>query len=150
MRPVFDSGKLKLFVEQWPVVIMVLADGATKQEYVGVLDAVAKHVEALHMPFVTITDSRRVRSIPPADVRRYIADWMAAHAKTTRAVGAVTIIDSALMRGALTALYWVFTPPTPQGVARDWSEAHAWAMERFRANHVPVPPNVANMLEPPY
>lgn len=150
MQAVYDSGKLRLIVENWPIVVMELADGASKQEYVEVLDAMTKHVENRRQPFVTVTDSRRIRSIPPADVRKYIADWMKLHAKTSRAVGAVTILDSALMRGALTALYWLFTPPTPQEYAKDWREAHTWALSRLHAEKVDVPDRVEKLLAQPY
>jgi hypothetical protein len=149
-RAAYDSGRLKLFVDRWPLVVLVLADGASKQEYMDVLDAMSRQVESLHMPFVTVTDMRRVHSMPPADTRKQIADWMQTHAKTTRAVGAVVIVDNPIMRGALTALYWLFTPPTPQAAVKDWREAHAWALEQLRKNHVPVPPAVANLVSQPY
>lgn len=150
MRPVYDSGRLQLYVEKWPLVLLVLADGASKQEYAEFLDAMTKQVESMHMPFVTVTDMRRVHSVPQADTRKHIAEWMASTAKTTRAVGAVVILDNAIMRGALTALYWLFTPPTPQGVAKDWREAHTWALGQLRKNHVPVPPAVADLTVQPY
>ena len=37
------------------------------------------------------------------------------------------------MRAVMTALYWLWTPPTPQHAARDLDEAMTWSIAKLRA-----------------
>ena len=51
-------------------------------------------------------------------------------------VGSSTVVSNAAMRGVLTALYWLWTPPTAQHAARDLDDAVTWCLVRLAAEKV--------------
>ena len=71
--------------------------------------AFAKMIEKHPGKHLSLTDSTAMRTMPDAKGRRHIADAQARHdAKYgARNLGAVIIIDSPLVRGALTAVNWI-------------------------------------------
>ena len=72
--------------------------------------------------------------------RRRIADWMRAH---TSLISTAIVIPSALVRGALTAVFWIQPMPCPYTVVSTMAEAEAWAEEKLRAAGLAVPPRKA-------
>jgi hypothetical protein len=148
--PVFDSGRTRLILELWPVAIVDIQRGATKEHYVGLLEAVDTKVVARREPYIIVTDAVNMGGAPPADVRKVISEWMKKNAHGHTSLGSVTIVGSPIIRGALTALYWLFTPPNPQGVAGTWMEARDWAVEKLRAGDCYVPPKLLIHDRKPY
>lgn len=149
MKPDFEVSNARLFLGLWPLVVIDVGD-AKREDYQALFDAVDRMVIAKKQPYVMITDTRRVTQIPGADVRKTMADWMKKNAVGHTSLGAVTIIKSSLVRGAMTALYWVFTPPNPQGIAADWTEAHRWSVTKFDEANVPLRPTARDASAQPY
>jgi hypothetical protein len=48
-------------------------------------------------------------------------------------------VKNALMRGTLQALYWLWTPPSPQHAARDFDEAWVWCLSMVEKRGLPLP-----------
>lgn len=69
---------------------------------------------------------------PPPEVRKIQAEWMAEQAELIAAtsIGIGFVIDSPLVRGALTAIFWVTRSPVPYKVHPTLAEAleHAVAI----------------------
>lgn len=149
-RVVYDSGGCRLILDFWPVAVAVLGGAGTRADYSGLLEAIDRHVIARREPYVIVTDSRAMHGPPPADVRREISEWMKKNATGHTSLGSVTIVGNALVRGALTALYWLFEPPNPQGVVGNWVEARDWAVRRFELAGRAVPPALASADREPY
>lgn len=149
LRPDFDRDSARLYLGHWPLVIIDIGD-AKGDTYRALFDAVDERVIARREPYVMVTDTRRVTQTPGADVRKTMSEWMKKNAAGHTSLGAVTIVKSPLVRGALTALYWLFEPPNPQGVAADWTEAHTWALGKFDSARVPLRPSVREARVQPY
>ncbi len=147
--PDFVRDSARLYVGLWPIAILDVGDG-TRETYKALFDAVDERVIARREPYVMVTDTRRVTQIPGADVRRLMSEWMKKNAEGHTSLGAVTIVKSSFVRGALTALYWLFEPPNPQGIAADWAEAHAWSVEKLDAGRIPLRPSVRERYAQPY
>jgi hypothetical protein len=56
-----------------------------------------------------------VREAMPASHRQFTREWIKCTASLARAaaLGSATVTPSALLRGIITALYWLQPPPTP-------------------------------------
>lgn len=67
--------------------------------------------------YFIIIDARAGMRAPP-DVRKVQADWLAAHADLLRAscIGMAFVIRERVVRGALTAIFWVTRNPVPYTV----------------------------------
>lgn len=149
MRPDFEAPNARLYLGLWPLAIIDVGD-AKREHYQALFEAVDQKVIARRQPYVMVTDTRRVTQIPGADVRKTMADWMKKNADGHTSLGAVTIIKSSVVRGAMTALYWIFEPPNPQGIAGDWAEAHRWSIAKFDEAKIPLRPSVREAVAQPY
>jgi len=75
--------------------------------------------------YVTISDTTLCRELPNAVVRRELADWSKEFEPLMKrhTVGSAIVITSPLVRGGLTALFWLAPPPYPQQVVATLPEA---------------------------
>lgn len=109
------------------------------------VDAVTRgyevHLDGSHR-YVTLVDTTGIVVMPGANERKVLAKWMNDPHVMTRqtrlCVGASTVVSNAAMRGVLTALYWLWTPPVPQHAAADLDGAIDWALRRMASEHVPL------------
>lgn len=78
----------------------------------------------------------------PPEVRKLQAEWLEEHrdsiARNTVAMSFV--IDNALVRGALTAIFWVTGPPVPHKVHSTLAEAITHAISACRKEGLELPP----------
>ncbi len=76
---------------------------------------------------------------PPAMHRKLQADFMAKHERLIRALnmGTAFVIDSVVLRGALTAILWLQPLPCPHFICGEVEEARRWV--RARLNGSPQP-----------
>lgn len=78
--------------------------------------------------FLTITDLRFSQNVSGKQ-RQRIGEWIRENSEAARhcTVGAVVIVESMLVRGALTAINWIAQPEYPTQYAKDWQKAAACA-----------------------
>ncbi len=111
----------------------------------AVLDRVFEAFERVferRAKFACIIDLSEASVLPGARERRRVADWLeriAARQKLYN-LGSAHVIRSVAVRGALTAVHWMFRPPTPQAYFAEPHEAFDWCVERLRAEGVAISP----------
>lgn len=90
-------------------------------------------VVARDQPFVSLVDARRLTSAPSAKVRRTIADWENLNAERGSRFnrGVVVVTESALVRGAMTALQWLSPPRVPTTYEATIEAGESWARARL-------------------
>jgi hypothetical protein len=137
---------------KWPIVICepigVSTDGDI-DEYIRTNEqAVARHE-----PHFVIVDARQGESMAAVH-RRRVADWVTQNEPALRAyrVGLAFVSESALLRGVLTAIYWVRRPPYPTAWFRTLQEAEDWGNELLRqraeGSHSRLKPALTERAEP--
>lgn len=97
-----------------PILFVTFRGGSTE----GLIRDYFKKLEALHRRlgpdarYVSITDAREA-SHPPAAVRKLVADLTEAHRDvwSRLVLRSLTVIDSAVIRGAFTAIEWISRRP---------------------------------------
>lgn len=92
----------------FPILTFSVLDAPSNEELDALFD-VFRQVEKRPGKHLTLTDSSAVRSMPDAKTRRYVADKQTAkdEAYGARSLGAVIVVNSAVVRGALTAIGWI-------------------------------------------
>ena len=95
-------------------------------EYTTWLDALTARATARGDRFVTIIHAPGKVQIG-ADVRRHIGDWTSKQVPTDTVVGSIVVFDSAVLRGAMTAVSWV-SPKQMQRVTSVATVAEAWQL----------------------
>ncbi len=115
--------------ETYPVICFQSFGASNEQDVAGIRDVYLRAYR-LGRPILCFSDARLASHT--ADQRRLWADWTAESMeadvlKTTKA--SVILLDSALLRGALTALNWITPPEVPQHVCGATEEAVRRARE---------------------
>jgi hypothetical protein len=86
---------------------------------------------------------------PGAAERRLMLDWLESPRVRRYAgalcVGAATILEGALLRGAFTAVLWFWRPPFPMETVATVERAVEYCVERLRANGVSIPGEPAEL-----
>jgi hypothetical protein len=140
-------SRLTLSTEHWPIVVTTLTNGATDQDYDAYFAAFGSKVLNRRQKFTSLVDVSGVSEPPTAAQRKKIADWQKAEVEigTRYNVGIAMIFTSRVVRGALTALHWLFPPPTITVTFGTRLEAYDWCIERLDETGVPVPSNVREL-----
>jgi hypothetical protein len=144
------TGRARILTGAFPVVLIVCpprwADG-----WVEDLDRQVSELFGRKERYALIIDATRITGVPSAKDRKHLTDWLTRPEHLARQrrwnVGSSTILSNALIRGALQAIYWVWTPPAPQHAARDIDDAWAWSLEKLRAEGIPLPKPEAELLD---
>ncbi len=140
--PPATSGRhvLEYDESRFPLVLVRPRGKATDAEVEALLAAFKRPLNRREK-YVEIFDGTHADPGSPTQ-RRRIADWMRAHTSliSTYSLGTAIVIPSALVRGALTAVFWIQPMPCPYTVVSTMAEAEAWAEEKLRAAGLAVPP----------
>lgn len=130
--------------QRFPLVLVRYTRSHSDASWQAYLETMSRFVSR-GVPYVTLTDARAVPA-PSARQRRMASDVIAREeARTKRFVVAnAVVVDSALLRGALTAVHWVAPPPVPLDSFATPQLAYAWLMtmyaERTGEELPPLPP----------
>ncbi len=135
-----SSGKAQLILDGWPVVVLRIETGVTLADIEPIFERYEKEVFARKEPFVSMTDLRGISSVPDASFRTRMGEWSREGDAAMRAfsIGNVTIFSSKLIRGAVTAIFWVYQPPIPQAVAGEWGEGVDWCVQALADRDVDI------------
>jgi hypothetical protein len=125
----------------WPVAVLV-CPRSFDAAWVAEMEAGFRDVFARNTPFALVVDTTAVTTMPAALERKALTDW-ASHPdqvalQKSLNVGCSTIIRNAVMRGSLQALYWLWTPISPQHGARDFDDAWSWCLTMLEKRDVKV------------
>lgn len=116
---------------EWPLLI-IEASGESSDEdldrYIGTLSKVLARCE----PHVVIVDATRGQNLKGTH-RRRVAAWNQQNEVALKKyrVGLVLVTESSVLRGLITAVYWLFSPPFPYVTANSIEEARRWAYHKL-------------------
>ncbi|MCA9575288.1 MAG: hypothetical protein R3B40_12140 [Polyangiales bacterium] len=139
-----DTVRTNLDLALWPIVILTVREGAREADFNHLFQRYEREVFTRHERYVSITNLSMMDGVPNAHDRKQLAEWMGRHADYVGkwALGNSTVIRSAVVRGALTALYWVQKAPTAQTSHGTLREAVEWGLGTLDAAGMPRPGNV--------
>jgi hypothetical protein len=118
-RTVREFGAIRLATVDWPIVLIEFPEKrVTDADLRSVLEhfeSLLKEAEKYQEKIFSITDLTMMRETTPASQRQFTGEWIKRTASLARAaaLGSATVTPSALLRGIITALYWLQPPPTP-------------------------------------
>ena len=131
----------------FPVITFDVHDHASIDDLEAMF-AIFEQVEHRSGMHVTLTDASAVRAMPDAKTRRFVAEKQAiADAKYgPKSVGAVIIVDSAIVRGALTAINWIKPVKARQHYVATRLEGLRLCVQWLEAGGVAVPESVVHYM----
>lgn len=121
--------------KEWPLVVLDLPPDADpraveQESFYQQVDALLQRGQR----FATLHDLRRAERLDAVRRKRF-AEWMKAREAQLRRliVAHAPVVETAVQRGAITALLWFVTPPTETRIFTDPLEARGWLRDRIAA-----------------
>jgi hypothetical protein len=134
-----EFGAIRVTTVDWPIVLVEFPERRVDDgDLLGALD----HVESLFTQaakarekIFILADLTSMREVTPAGQRKLAADWMKRTAPMTKvtSAGAAMVTPSAILRGIITAVYWLQPPPTPSFCVATRHEGMLKGIERLEA-----------------
>jgi len=129
-------GGTRISFERWPAVVMTTPPEVTDDELERFFEWWQRDVETLAEPFILVNDARRTKNLT-ASQRKIISGWMDP-SRDSPLLGTALVFESKLLRGLLTAMFWINRPSYPVKVFNDLSQAIAWSQATV-AEHTSPP-----------
>lgn len=131
-------GQIILDSALWPVVLVRFPASRTTddelEQYLAGLTRLLDNCE----PYTTVTDTTRIavsiNAKQQARVNAFVDDHAAALERYS--LGNALVVSSALIQGALTAIYWFRRPPNPHTVVTSVEEGAEWCLGNLLAARV--------------
>lgn len=123
------TAQIQVDTRRWPLAVVTFVGTYSEDQFDLYLSEMDK-VVARAGRRVLIYDATECGMVA-ASQRRKQADWMKKHAPSIRGntAGIVFVLPSALLRGALTAIFWIHPLESPHAIVKDMAEAEARARE---------------------
>ena len=110
-----------------PIIWIHFAGAVTEREFDTYLETMTRYVNR-GTPTLFLYDALQSQ-VPSATQRQKQAAWLERHEAALRrnSLGTAFVIANPLIRGALTAIFWIRPTPVPYIVTGTRSEAERWA-----------------------
>lgn len=120
---------IEVDISLWPIVRCAPRGVVPDEAYAGMFLTFEKLWDKGER-FLTVTDTRMNESVS-ARQRQLIGAWVNERGDLIKkfSLGSIIIVDSAMIRGALTAIGWVAQPDLHSSYVSDWSEASSLASQ---------------------
>jgi len=122
-----------------PLIVIAFTGTASDEDFDAYLARMDLIVER-RRPNVMIFDARKAERPGPAQ-RHLQSAWMKKHDDLLRrhSLGCAFVLSSAVVRGALTAIFWVQPAAMPTLVTGNMAEATAWCLAKLGEKGVAAP-----------
>lgn len=99
--------------------------------------------------FIAVSDIRGSKEMPCARTRRHFAEHAARFRLQSQiwSLGSVVVVESPLIRGALTAIEWCSRPARPTQYCADMDSGMQLAIAALRAARIPLGPRLERLEE---
>jgi hypothetical protein len=145
-----DFGGIRIDSRQWPLVTWDHAEHpVTDVLNAQALDHVKELMEGVAPgeKIFLLVDLSRSKEGTPASQRKYAAEFagrLEALQKRT-VLGSAIVLTSAVMRGVITAVFWLRPPTVPTKIVATREEALACAVGLLEAHLVGLPPHLQQL-----
>jgi hypothetical protein len=116
-RGVREFDGVRVDTGYWPIVLVEFPERRVPDEAVhaalDALEAMMKEARRSKEKIYVVTDLTRMRQITPASQRKYTAEWAKRTDELARSttIGGAYVTPSAILRGIITAVFWLYPRP---------------------------------------
>ena len=136
------SPAFEISTAEFPIVVVRTFRAMSDEDHEEFFRAFAA-VYARRERFATITDLRQFAGVPTAKQRQRMAAWYNETKPLLKrySLGHALVLNSAIMRGAMTALRWIVPAEVPEVYLPTVDLAREFCVERLRLAGIDVVPN---------
>lgn len=144
---------IRVSSDDWPIVFTEFPEDrvsdAALQAMFRHLEELMREAEAKREKIFIITDLTRMHHLAPASQRKYSGEWIQRTAMLARTatVGGAQVTPSSILRGLVTAIFWLKPPPTPAIFVATREEAIVRGIEMLTAANAPLSPRVLELQD---
>lgn len=142
-RRASSTPGFEVYEEMLPICLLITRRTLTAEDVPGVFDYY-RSLCRRKIRFVAVSDVRASLAMPDAKTRLRFAEEAERFAAdaATWSLGACVVVDSPLIRGALTAIEWLYRPARPTRYFTDFNDAIAWAVAQLEARGMALTPTI--------
>jgi hypothetical protein len=114
-----DFGGIRIETVNWPIVLMEFPENRVSDsdfhQALGYIEHLMRECVANREKSYQVTDITRIQEIAPATQRKYAAEFLKRNTALAReaSLGTASVTPSSILRGIMTAIFWISPPPTP-------------------------------------
>ncbi len=127
-------------VSMWPLVVITMPPVMVEED-IAYMRECYERVFAAGNRHALIVDTTKIARVPQATMRRQLKEFEDSKRPIIRKknIGSAIIIQSAIVRGAYTALRWISPQPAPNKAFSTMEAAARWCVEGIEADGQLVP-----------
>jgi hypothetical protein len=150
-RIVREFGGIRIETIDWPIVLMEFPEprvlDADFHQSLAYIEQLMRECASTRESMYQVTDITRVREMPTASQRKYAAEFVTrtSHVAKAGSLGTANVTPSSILRGILTAIFWLAPPPTPSMFFATRNEAYLHAMRVFETAGVVLPARLVTL-----
>jgi hypothetical protein len=114
-----DFGGIRIDTANWPVILMEFPEqrvqDADFHQALDYIEHLMRECVAGREKSYQVTDITRIQEIAPATQRKYAAEFVKRNSALAplASLGTASVTPSSILRGIMTAIFWISPPPTP-------------------------------------
>lgn len=137
------SSGIEFSVDTFPVIVMRIV-GPYSEEDLYEYGRSLEYVFARKKKYAMIVEITDRAELPDARRRQIVANWWKSvqHHQRLWNLGAAIVVPNGPLRGALTAITWLFSSPTPNRYFATMAEAIDWIEELLREADLELPAGI--------
>lgn len=123
-------------MSRWPVVLITLPKAVTDDQLADLIVHTARMKKDRPGMYALVLDLRKTEAVSPTQ-RKMLTDSMEkldGESAPDRCAGVALVFSSQVLRGVLTAIFWVRRPACPCSVFTDRGDALVWALGVARSD----------------
>jgi hypothetical protein len=139
---------LEIRTHLWPLFVTIVPARFEAEDLKPYIAEVSR-LYARKERFATLVDTTAVEELPGAAARRALAEWQNSTVEQIRSynVCTATVLSSALVRGAMTAMHWLFRPPNEQIAVASIAEGFSFCVDRLVQDRQPLSGELRRLVE---
>jgi hypothetical protein len=151
-RRTWEFSGIRMDTRDWPLVVMDMPERAVPDAAVRGALARLELVVRQTPPatkFYPVVDLSRTMEVAPAGQRKYLAAWWARRRPLLGGclLGSSIVAGSALLRGMLSAVFWLNKPATPTTVVSTRREGLLCGIRALEQTPLPLPAHLAGLRD---
>jgi hypothetical protein len=144
-----DFAGLRFSATDWPIVVIEFPERRVPdpalRELLARLESLMNDAAKRRERFFVVIDVTSMREIAPASQRRYAGEWNRRLDPLATAVtlGGAAVTPSSILRGIMTAVFWIHPPKRTMYTAATRREAMIKGVQVLERERIPLPPRLA-------
>jgi hypothetical protein len=129
-----DFGGIRIETLNWPIVVMEFPESRVSEsdfhQALAYIEHLMREAVAKGEKSYQVTDITRVQELATATQRKYAAEFVKRNSTLSQqaSLGTASVTPSSILRGIMTAIFWISPPPTPAVFFATRNEAYLHAI----------------------